>query len=124
MANEERTGQRSLVFSEWHREAFPDDWLMIDIDGAAFCRQPPGMCKSPLYVVEASMETIRTKPTSLTSQTAMRLNCVGLFVQHDETSVVEGWVVWPAKWHIGDRIEVEAYIQSLVYQHDRLWHGL
>jgi hypothetical protein len=48
MANRERTGVRSLAFSRWHRETFPDDNAAIDVDLMGCC----GRCGAPLYLLE------------------------------------------------------------------------
>jgi hypothetical protein len=48
----ERTGQRDLAFSQWHRHALPDDCTAIDIDFVEYCRR----CKQPIALVESARD--------------------------------------------------------------------
>lgn len=74
MSRDERTGERDLTYSKWHRWAFDDHGAMIDLDGAEYCDR----CRMVLAVIETYCiprgSKPRLKPALVTMDLGRRLN--------------------------------------------------
>lgn len=70
MSRWERSGERDLSFSHWHRCTFGDDGSMIDLDGIGYCNR----CKAPLYVIEATRWSGRPKTSTVATRVAQLVN--------------------------------------------------
>lgn len=78
MSRWERSGERDLTFSQWHRATFGDDGSMIDLDGLGYCDR----CKAPLYVIEATRWSGRPKTATVAGRVAMLLNAPAWVVHY------------------------------------------
>lgn len=123
MSNYERSGERDLTVSAWHRAAFGDDYSAFDLDLVGMCGERG--CQSQLYVLEVTRAAI--KPTTWTATTAHRLNCPGYLVQYRETTDhrhVQMTVtqVAPQRRLIGDRDAFEAVLALIRRAHLLIAH--
>ncbi len=126
MSNRERTGQRDLAVSGWHRRAFGDNATAIDLDLMGLCKK----CGAHLYVLEDTRE-LGAKPTTITKASANRLNCVAFLIQYrrdellsEEFEVFRATRIWPEpRTVVGGEDELARLIQTIRDQHDLTWHG-
>jgi hypothetical protein len=77
MTNVERTGERDLAFSNWHRTAFPDDCSAFDVDLIGKC----ATCRADLYAIE-STRSKGTKYTNWLEGVASRLNVPAYLIRY------------------------------------------
>jgi hypothetical protein len=72
----ELTGQRDLGFSQWHREACPDDWSIIDIDWCGFCRD----CGEPLFLLELAKDSGQAHKTATATKKLAKMAGLSAYV--------------------------------------------
>lgn len=72
----EQTGQRSLVYSHWHRLYLGHDEAMIDIDAAEYCRR----CSKVLALIETARDGGRAKSATVLGQLARQAGVLALCV--------------------------------------------
>lgn len=87
MSREERTGNRDLTFSRWHR-ALPDFCTCIDLDFLEYCQH----CRRPLALIEiARGHHGSIKPTTVLRQLAIAAGIRAYLVLYDlDESVASG----------------------------------
>lgn len=75
MSMEERTGQRDLLYSKWHRPSRVREWMsvreramltQIDIDWCEYC----AFCSTPIALIETQESTRGPKPAKVTGNLA------------------------------------------------------
>lgn len=91
MSERERTYERDLLYSEWHRtdalkryiahrDAF--DCAVIDIDWCEFCRK----CKQPIALVEAQCSESDPKEATITSALARLAGIAAYSISYSKTN--------------------------------------
>lgn len=98
MTNRERTGQRDLAFSRWHRQ-LPNHFDAADIDLVGYCHIK--WCRCPLYMIEDTRST-DVKATTMIEQTARMAGCPAWLVRYwDDEDSIDGTaeMVWPDRGH-------------------------
>ena len=113
MSNHERTGRRTLVWSEWHRVNVPDDWPMIDIDGMPYCPR----CCSPLYLVEVVAGN-QDKATTVTKAAAQLMSVPVVLVRtYPPPTDIYANTRYPVPARIGGTPELVAFERDLRARH-------
>lgn len=125
MSREERTGQRDLGFSQWHRRTFPDNADMIDIDSQGVC--PEKNCRTPLWVIE-TYQGDRPKATSILAAFARKAMVPGLLVNYwndnqGQLDDLKAFMIWPhSNRKIGDKDALAAYLMKIRRAHEATYH--
>lgn len=131
MANFERSHDRNLAVSAWHRTAFGDTCSAFDLDLVGVCKIEG--CDMDLYVIEATRADIKT--TTWTERIAERLNCPGYLIQYRATDerleAMRSFQVWPkisvgghlGRRPIGDARETTLHLMCLRWVHEENIHG-
>jgi hypothetical protein len=79
VSREERTGERELAFSGWHR-SLSDDCTVIDVDFAEYCNR----CKRILAVIETAHGHHGTvKPTTVLRSLARQAGVSAYLILYD-----------------------------------------
>lgn len=91
MSRYERTGKRSLAYSQWHR-TLPHSVTMIDVDGLEYCQR----CRAPLAVIETARDVGQAvKPATVLRRLAKAANVpayVLLYTVDEGAEQREDWV--------------------------------
>lgn len=100
--NHERTGQRDLGFSRWHRalESRWGEWKACDIDLAGFCPQ----CHRPLYLIEDTQQMEGHKGTTYVQTLAAMTGTPAWLVRYRHVGDTIDFVaemVWPSSVKLG-----------------------
>lgn len=97
MSRDERTGERDLLYNDWHREHSLTRWLTpveafncaaIDIDFCEWCRK----CYEPIALVETQRSRRFDKPYTITRNLALAAG-------------IPAWVV--SYWTTDDGLDIE-----------------
>lgn len=123
MSRWERSGERDLAFSQWHRENFHDQADAFDVDLVGICHSYK--CRTPLYKIESTRAA--QKATTMLEGVCSVSKTPGILVQYstnDEGELVSmvARLVWPEKVIIGDADMLRKYLAGLRDIHDRYFH--
>ena len=72
----EKTGERDLAFSSWHRLTCPDGWGMIDADFVAYCKD----CEQPLFLIEHARDVGQSYKTFRVTKQLARMAGIPAFL--------------------------------------------
>lgn len=86
MSRYERTGQRDLTFSAWHR-TLPHHCTAIDLDFLEYCQR----CRAPLALIEiATGHHHRRKPTTVLRRLAQEAGVRAYLILYDVAETESG----------------------------------
>ena len=77
MAQEEKTGQRDMTYSNWHRQPnLPRHLSWVDIDACEYCEE----CKTPLALIELALDKGQAHKTATVTRNLAKMAGVPAYV--------------------------------------------
>lgn len=123
MSRWERSGERDLGMSQWHREQFGTDCHAFDIDLIGMCLY----CAQPLYAWECTRAD--QKSTRWLEKVCAFMNIPGYLVRYSNgedgrVESITARLVFPVVGQrvIGQAEHLALHIKDLRGSHHRLWH--